>query len=443
MWISAFDERPRLVSDFEEICRLGKGKHSEVFCVRRRLDGAMYAVKRLKSKATNVSMWKLQAREACAHAVLTGCPFLVQYFGCWLDDKFLHIQTELCTFGSLESLLGATLFEVCATSCAGGDEITADAAASGHGSGEDIMACADAAAATGANDEDEQDEHMQMQHQAWTQLTQPYEPEQRHQQQQQQQPGSGIPEELAWVVLRDVSMAIAFMHAKGIVHLDLRPANIFISSEPRPDWFEQSQGSATPYSFSSSSSSSSFSASLSSSSSSSASEKPSPIELVQQLVAGQCSLRLGDLGQCCRVDERVENEGMDRYCPRELYNTDPNVDLCKADVFSLGATIYELLLGRELAESSSATQEWHSLRDEQLDEALLSRISPQLVSLLRQCLHPNPFQRPSASQVLASANSIFSTAASATSAPRNDFEQENQELRQEVLRLRKALGLDV
>jgi hypothetical protein len=48
--------------------------------------------------------------------------------------------------------------------------------------------------------------------------------------------------------------------------------------------------------------------------------------------------------------DKEYTEGESRYCARELLNNLENkpIDPCKADIFSLGATLYELCLGREL-----------------------------------------------------------------------------------------------
>lgn len=47
----------------------------------------------------------LLVREACALAVLQGCPQIIRYFGCWLDNHHLYIKTELCHLGTLEDLI--------------------------------------------------------------------------------------------------------------------------------------------------------------------------------------------------------------------------------------------------------------------------------------------------------------------------------------------------
>ena len=53
----------------------------------------LYAIKRIVKTIMSDKEGKLVIREACAHAALVGCPHMIQYFGCWLDDGHLHIQT--------------------------------------------------------------------------------------------------------------------------------------------------------------------------------------------------------------------------------------------------------------------------------------------------------------------------------------------------------------
>merc|ERR1712167_493697 len=96
-------------------------------------------------------------REVNALSVLRGCPNIIQYHGCWLDDHHLCIQIG-----------GSVSFK----------------AMNGH------HECVK-----------ENQPHVVM----------------------------GISEDLAWLLLNDICCALEFMHKKGIVHMDLRPANCFLS----------------------------------------------------------------------------------------------------------------------------------------------------------------------------------------------------------------------
>jgi hypothetical protein len=96
IWIQPYKERPRYLSDFEEEGVLGEGSFSVVYAARKRLDGALYAVKKLKIRICSESEGIAMTKEVCALAALKGCPNLVHYFGSWVEDGHLWVQTELC-----------------------------------------------------------------------------------------------------------------------------------------------------------------------------------------------------------------------------------------------------------------------------------------------------------------------------------------------------------
>lgn len=96
LWIHSFKEIPRYRMEFEQEGYLGRGNFSEVFKARRRLDGHVYAIKRLNHKIQRDYDGAVMLREVCALATLRQCPYLLQYYGCWIEDSYLWIQTELC-----------------------------------------------------------------------------------------------------------------------------------------------------------------------------------------------------------------------------------------------------------------------------------------------------------------------------------------------------------
>ena len=66
----------------------------------------LYAIKRIVKTIMSDKEGKLVVREACAHAALVGCPHMIQYFGCWLDDGHLHIQTGAFKFYHIKNVAG-------------------------------------------------------------------------------------------------------------------------------------------------------------------------------------------------------------------------------------------------------------------------------------------------------------------------------------------------
>ena len=84
---------------------------------------------------------------------------------------------------------------------------------------------------------------------------------------------------------------------------------------------------------------------------------------------------------------------MGRYVAREVFDC-VVTDLRAADMFSLGASVYELCLGRELGLTGVAeVQEWHNIRDGVLDDSFCAERSTALVQTVKEVhtsCHNNP-----------------------------------------------------
>lgn len=157
-----------------------------------------------------------------------------------------------------------------------------------------------------------------------------------------------VEEELAVLALRDVAKGLRELHGMKAVHLDVKPENILFSFSHR--------------------------------------------------------FKLGDLGLSRLLSHIQEGsevpEGDARYLAPELLQIVPEdpdsiPDLTKCDVFSLGATIYELMVGTELPLNGD---QWRAIRSGEL--AFPQRWSRPLVSVVTAMLHPDPERRPSAADIL-------------------------------------------
>eukprot|EP00956_Cyclotella_meneghiniana_P003055 scaffold3740_cov51-Cyclotella_meneghiniana.AAC.16 len=135
--------------------------------------------------------------------------------------------------------------------------------------------------------------------------------------------------------LREMLLALQLVHEKGMVHLDLKPDNIFVHNG---------------------------------------------------------LYKLGDFGLAGVATSTDVEEGDSRYMPREMLEGGQR-DLTKCDIFSLGATMYELCLGHTLP---SCGEEWHNLRNGKLTAFW----PPSLYQITREMMHPDPAKRPSASDLL-------------------------------------------
>jgi len=231
----------------------------------------------------------------------------------------------------------------------------------------------------------------------------------------------GIAEQLAWLLLRDMSAALHFMHCKGIAHLDVRPANVFVARAPGAQLPAEAARLLT------------VKAEGDEEDAFLGLTNPTVPELQAHLLSGRAVLRLGDLGQCCRLGEPLLNEGESRYLPREVLNESQGLDLAKSDLFSLGASVYELLLGRQLgAGGDTGAIEWHELRDGRFNLVVERRYSQQLQDTMRSLMHPNPAARPSAAQVFVTAAGMCSSGARGDAGAEDELGQlrrENEQLK--------------
>lgn len=124
---------------------------------------------------------------------------------------------------------------------------------------------------------------------------------------------SRMPDERAVArVLRHILIGLKYLHTRGLVHLDLKPSNIFMRRD---------------------------------------------------------NFKIGDLGhitaQTVLADStaapRSVSEGDSAYMPVELMQFDSSrLDLTKADIFSLGASIFEVVRGKRLPKKGA---EWRGIRE--------------------------------------------------------------------------------
>mmetsp|Transcript_64523 Transcript_64523/g.74101 ORF Transcript_64523/g.74101 Transcript_64523/m.74101 type:complete len:577 (-) Transcript_64523:1673-3403(-) len=148
-------------------------------------------------------------------------------------------------------------------------------------------------------------------------------------------------------ILRDVCLGLRQLHAHNIVHLDIKPENIL---------FAPASG----------------------------------------------RFKIGDLG-LARIANKCEGdppEGDARYLAPELLDCDGEKtdipDLTKADIFSTGAMIYELMIPEPLEKNGP---QWHEIRSGS-DKLDTLDYSHKLKECIRSMLNSDPDKRPSAKQLL-------------------------------------------
>ncbi|KAI1315536.1 Protein kinase, membrane associated tyrosine threonine 1 [Mortierella claussenii] len=158
----------------------------------------------------------------------------------------------------------------------------------------------------------------------------------------------GFDEKQIWACLRDLSSGLQGIHESGVIHLDLKPGNVFLSESG--------------------------------------------------------SLKIGDFGHSIILPVKDTDglEGDRRYMAPELLN-----GRCGAfsDIFSLGIIIFEMVSNR-CGELPGEGPEWHGLREGLFEFAIpAGRFSETLLGLVKHILQPMFDKRPDAASLCLVASS--------------------------------------
>lgn len=166
-------------------------------------------------------------------------------------------------------------------------------------------------------------------------------------------------------LLREILLALEFIHTNEMVHLDIKPDNIFLKND---------------------------------------------------------QFKLGDFGLVSTTSHHKDvEEGDSRYLPLELLSGS-HEDLTKSDIFSLGATLYEICLGRRLPTSG---KEWHDIRENNLQQ--LENTPLEMEIIIRQMMCPSFSERPSAA-ILLKRKQLLSADQKALIAEKSKVQQAKMEL---------------
>ena len=144
-------------------------------------------------------------------------------------------------------------------------------------------------------------------------------------------------EERRFRLLREMCLALDVIHGNDLVHLDIKPSNTLVKDD---------------------------------------------------------KFKLGDFGLANAMDAGETDEGDNRYMAREMLSFH-SVDRAKCDIFSLGAMMYRVCLGRELP---GCGDEWNDIRNGRLDR--LQGTHPDLKQYIAEMMHPDPSSRPTAKELL-------------------------------------------
>jgi hypothetical protein len=305
----------RYHEEFHEVCKLGSGEFGDVFKCINRLDGCTYAIKRSKKPIAGSALETAAWKEVCAHAVLVKHNKIVQYYSAWAEADRMLIQNEYCNGGSLAEFIESLKMNNVVINNQNQNQLI-------------------------EFNENSSDNVIQQQKLLMTEF------------------------DLKTLLLH-IAKGLSYMHAQNLVHLDIKPGNIFICRTPRrhnvASSSETSSKSDSANGLILNEESSGIESddleddetgSIRSFNSKSASSNSNSI--FSEII----TYKIGDLGHVTStLDPHVE-EGDCRYLPNEILQEQYD-NLTKADVFALALTVH---VAGALEEVPKNGEEWHWIR---------------------------------------------------------------------------------
>lgn len=236
-------------------------------------------------------------------------------------------------------------------------------------------------------------------------------------------------------ILSHVAKGLQYIHSKQLVHLDIKPGNIFISLDsdaPSPQRIVEQQttdsgaasGDFSPHH-------DRHSPELGAGGFISSDSSPGDSEKV--------SYKIGDLGHVAPVNSGAAvtaEEGDCRYMAPEFLQMDVDPSkLAKADIFSLGLTIYEAASLKVLPRNSLDDPNYENIKRGNLQ--YLHCFSEDFNNLILSMVNPDPNLRPTAARIISS-----SDASPGLNKSRSQLYKELRETREKLMLLEEQLSGD-
>ncbi|WWC91977.1 uncharacterized protein L201_006930 [Kwoniella dendrophila CBS 6074] len=171
-----------------------------------------------------------------------------------------------------------------------------------------------------------------------------------------------------WKIIRELSDGIDHIHSNGVIHFDIKPANILISSTGSLKIGDF--GLATRY------------------------PRLQPSEILQGSGLGLGSSSHSSLLSIGNKIEKLEREGDRVYMPPEMLR---GIFVMAADIFSFGLVVLEVSTNICVPDGGLP---WQSLRSDDFSVVDLSYLSPALCDLITNCMKSDPDQRPTIKNII-------------------------------------------
>merc|ERR1719266_1156383 len=377
----------RYEEEFLKIREIASGTFGTVSVARHRLDGMVYAIKITRNKIHgNTHEEKVAMNEVFAHSALIKHKHVVRYYNSWVENGRVYIQNEYCEGGSLAAKI-----------------------------------------------------------------------------QEFRMTGKRFTEAELKRILLHLAKGLDYIHSKLLVHLDVKPENIFISVDYPMRISEHSSNQTSPINDIENSNP----AKVISPNTENIMNKKEATSTEEEIFSGnestdsghhsgtakkcvktdsnssspiddRVSYKIGDLGHVAPIHgDSIPEEGDCRYMAPELLEHDINRELlAKADIFSLGLTLFEAASLIELPKNSLEDMEYEKLKSGQLP--YLDGYSKDFNNLLKSMVNPDPFARPSATK-LATMQSLRGTNSS-NNKSRSQLYQELKDTKAKLRLLEQQLG---